>query len=60
VGEAGNSSDTAAADSGSSSSKQCGYIYCDMAELRAGAEQPWKCDVCGVTVANNTAELWGR
>lgn len=42
------------------SSGPCGYIYCDMAALLAGAATPWKCDACGAAVANDTAELWGR
>lgn len=45
---------------GSGDSSRCGYIYCDMAAQLAGADAPWKCDVCGATVANDTAELWGR
>jgi hypothetical protein len=39
---------------------RCGYIYCDMAAQLAGADAPWTCDVCGATVADDTAELWGR
>jgi hypothetical protein len=31
-----------------------------MAALLAGAAQPWKCDVCGAAVADDTLEVWGR
>jgi hypothetical protein len=41
-------------------SRRCGYIYCDMAALLAGAAEPWKCDVCGAAVADHTLEVWGR
>lgn len=48
------------AGTSSSSSSRCGYLYCDMAELLAGAEKPWKCDMCIKQYANDTPDLWGR
>jgi hypothetical protein len=46
--------------SGASSGSKCGYIYCNMAELMAGSDRPWECDVCGASMSDDTAELWGR
>jgi len=52
--------DSSSSSSTGPSSDRCGYIYCDMAALLSGAATPWKCDVCGAAVANDTAEVWGR
>ncbi|KAF6263849.1 hypothetical protein COO60DRAFT_305903 [Scenedesmus sp. NREL 46B-D3] len=46
--------------SSSSEQQQCGYVYCDMQQLLAGAAQPWRCDQCGAGFADDLQELWGR